>query len=180
MRPEEKARRFEEAALPHLDAAHNLALWLTRNDQDARDVVQEAYVRALRFFDGFRGGDARCWLLTIVRRTAYTWLGRQRGAAAPVALDEMAYEAPESALGQPEARLAAKLDRESVRAAIDRLPPEFREALILRELEDLSYKEIAAVTQAPIGTVMSRLARARALLRQALAEGAAKGGPDGM
>ena len=166
--------------MPHLDAAHNLALWLTRNEQDARDVVQEAYVRALRFFDGFRGGDARCWMLSIVRRTAYTWLGRHRGSSAPLLLEDAVYELPDSEQEQPERRLAAKLDRESVAAAIDRLPAEFRETLVLRELEDLSYKDIAAVTQAPIGTVMSRLARARSLLRESLAEGAAKGGSDGL
>jgi RNA polymerase sigma-70 factor (ECF subfamily) len=162
-----RLERFDQAVLPHLAAAHNLARWLTRNDHDADDVVQEAYLRAFQFFDGFHGGDARAWLLRIVRNTCYTWLEKNRARVPAAAFDE------EKHSGQPgpgpEAPLVANEDREILRRALTELPDEFREAIVLRELEGLSYKEIAAITGAPLGTVMSRLARARERLHECLA-----------
>jgi len=166
---------FEDLMLPHLDAAYNLARWLTRNDDDARDVVQEAYLRALRFFDGFRGGDARPWLMAVVRNTASTW--RRRGTAlAQVSFDEDIHGRTS---GAPtiETEMVKSSDRAHVRNCLESLPPEFREAMVMRELEDMSYKDIAEVSGAPIGTVMSRLARARRRLQDCLtakAKGAAQ------
>jgi len=161
--------RFERTLLPHMRAAYNLARWLTRTDQDAEDVVQEAYLRAVRFFGGFRGGDAKAWLLTIVRNTSHSAWQRGRGAGATVPLDEDTPEVEDAALG-PENLLLQKASGQEVREALDALPVEFREVVVLRELEGLSYKEMAEVTQLPIGTVMSRLARARARLRLGLQE----------
>ena len=161
------AERFERAVLPHLDAAYNLARWLAGDPDDAQDLVQEAYLRALRGFGAFHGGDPRCWVLTIVRNTCYTWLRRSRGPDAPVPLDEELH-AVESAEPGPDAALLRHAEGAMVREAIEQLPPEFREAIVLRELEGLSYKQIAEVTHLPIGTVMSRLARARLRLQQAL------------
>jgi len=151
---------FEEAVLPHLDAAYNLARWLMRNDADAQDVVQDAYLRALKFFGGFRGTDARAWLLTIVRNTCYTWLKRTRSREIVSDFTEAMY-AKESTEPDPETVQLIKAQTQLVAEAIEQLPIEFREIVVLRELEELSYKEIAAVTGIPIGTVMSRLARAR-------------------
>lgn len=168
MRPHEESRRFEELMMPHLDAAYNLALWLTRDPQDAQDVVQEAYARALRFFDGFRGEESRAWLLAIVRNTCFNWMKRNRTGAANI---EDAAAANDPALTDkdtPERAMLEATSRERLNRAIAELPEEFREALVLRELEDMSYKEIAQVAGIPIGTVMSRLARARELLRKAL------------
>jgi RNA polymerase sigma-70 factor (ECF subfamily) len=169
----ERTRRFEAAVLPHLDAAYNLARWLLRDEQSAQDVVQEAYLRAFRFFDGFRGDeDARPWLLSIVRNSCFTWL-RER-ARDHVEFDEerdsdqrdpALYEATDG----PERLLERKLERAQVNAAVATLTPLFREVLILRELEALSYDEIAQVVGIPVGTVMSRLSRARSMLRTALA-----------
>lgn len=153
--------------MPHLDAAYNLARWLTRNPHDAEDVVQEAYLRAYQFFDGFHGGDGRAWLLRIVRNTCYTWLEKNRPTEPITAFDEDRHSAGQP-LATPEAPLMAREDRELVRQALEELPCEFREAIVLRELEGLSYKEIAAITSVPIGTVMSRLARARERLREIL------------
>jgi len=167
--------RFERTLLPHMRAAYNLARWLTRTDQDAEDVVQEAYLRAVRFFGGFRGGDAKAWLLTIVRNTSHSAWQRGRGAGATVPLDEDTPEVEDAALG-PEDLLLQKASRQEVREALDALPVEFREVVVLRELEGLSYKEMAEVTQLPIGTVMSRLARARARLRRGLQD-RLRGGP---
>jgi len=167
--------RFERTLLPHMRAAYNLARWLTRTDQDAEDVVQEAYLRAVRFFGGFRGGDAKAWLLTIVRNTSHSAWQRGRGAGPTVPLDEDTPEVEDAALG-PEDLLLQKASRQEVREALDALPVEFREVVVLRELEGLSYKEMAEVTQLPIGTVMSRLARARARLRRGLQE-RLRGGP---
>src|SRR4051794_24913860 len=160
--------RFERALLPHLDAAYNLARWLAGDPDDAQDLVQEAYLRALRGFGAFHGGDARCWVLTIVRNTCYTWLRRNRSPDAPVSLDDELH-AVESAEPAPDAALLRHAEGAMVREAIEQLPPEFREAIVLRELEGLSYKQIAGVTRLPLGTVMSRLARARQRLQQALA-----------
>jgi RNA polymerase sigma-70 factor (ECF subfamily) len=159
---------FEQTVLPHLDAAYNLARWLTRNDQDAEDVVQDAFVRALRFFGGFRGGDARAWLLAIVRNTSYDFLRRHRPQEVTDAFDEEIHStAVQSAT--PETQLIRRGDQVLVRQALEQLPLPWREVIILRELEELSYKEIAEVSGIRIGTVMSRLARARARLQQLLA-----------
>ena len=173
MQQESKLARFELSVVPHMGAAYNLARWLTRNDHDAEDVVQEACLRAFRFFDGFHGGDGRTWLLAIVRNTCYTWLQQNRKPS--VALEE---DMPEldSSRSNPEALLLRGIDGQSLRAALEDLPAEFREAIVLRELEGLSYKEIGAVTGLPMGTVMSRLARARARLEKALSGPMRKGG----
>jgi len=152
-------RVFEETVLPHLDAAFNYARWLAKNEAEAEDVVQDACVRAVRFFSSLRDGDARAWLLTIVRNTWYSRVSR-RGATTEGGLDPSADQRPDGAL-DPEERLLQQHTVERVRAAIEQLPVDYREALVLREMEGLSYKEIAAVLHVPIGTVMSRLARAR-------------------
>jgi RNA polymerase sigma factor, sigma-70 family len=158
---------FEEVTLPHISAAYNLARWLTRNDHDAQDVVQEAYLRALKFFGGFRGGDGRAWLLKIVRNTCYTWLQRNRnGVGSTVSEEEL--EHVESAMPHPEALFLKKINRELLTRAMEELSLEFREVLILRELEDLSYKQISESLDIPMGTVMSRLARARSRLQERL------------
>jgi RNA polymerase sigma-70 factor (ECF subfamily) len=157
-------RRFEEAALPHTAAAYNLARWLTGSHEDAEDVVQEAFLRAYSAFDSLRGDDARPWLLTIVRNTAYTWLKRHRPT---LELDENL-----AGPSNPEALLLASADAGRVRDAIASLPPDFRTAIVLREFEELSYKEIAAVTGAPMGTVMSRITRARDNLKRILTSSA--------
>ncbi len=157
---------FEQVVLPHLDAAYNLARWLTRNDHDAQDVAQEAVLRAYRFFDGLRG-EAKPWLLTIVRNSCFTWLQANRPAGTVGFDDGIAELLPADDDG-PEVQAARNCDRRMLNAAIAALPVQFREVLILRELEDLSYKDIARIADVPIGTVMSRLARARRLLAQAL------------
>ena len=164
--------RFEAAVLPHLDSAYTLARYLTRDTHDADDVVQEAYLRALRYFGGYRGGDARAWMLTIVRNTFHTWRRREgRGREDGVLeFDEDRHSAAvEDA--HPGALLDAALDREALERALDRLPTEYRETLVLRELEGMSYKEIGAVVGVPVGTVMSRLARGRDRLRRLLLAG---------
>jgi RNA polymerase sigma-70 factor (ECF subfamily) len=167
--------RFEQLVLPHLDAAYNLARWLTRKDHDAQDVVQEAYLRAFKAFDQFHGDDARCWLLTIVRNSCFTWMARNRPNVPTSSLDADLHDAG-SNVSNPEVLLNRKADREMVRQAIESLPVEFREVLILRELEGLSYQQISTVADLPIGTVMSRLARARKRLQQILAPAALEGG----
>ena len=154
--------RYEALVLPHLDAAYNLARWLTRNDHDAQDVLQEAMLRAFRHFDGLRG-EARPWLLAIVRNACWSWLRANRPAEVPGPDDDIASDAP-----GPEALAAREFDRRALNEAIAALPLAFREAVVLRELEDLPYKEIARIAGIPIGTVMSRIARARRLLAQAL------------
>jgi RNA polymerase sigma factor (sigma-70 family) len=165
----DKFPKFEEVALPHMTAAYNLARWLTRDDHDAQDVVQEAYLRALKFFGGFRGGDARSWLLRIVRNTCYTWLQRNRPGAMAVDFSEEEVNKLQSTDPNPETEMLKKGNAELVKQALEELPVEFREVVIMRELEGLSYKEIADVADIPVGTVMSRLARARAKLQQRLA-----------
>lgn len=161
-------RRFELLAMPHLDAAYNLARWLTSSSEDAQDVVQEAYLRAFKYFDGFKGEEVRPWLLSIVRRTAYTWLETNRPREIIGGLDETEMtdiEAQQaSKVETPDAALLRNADRQLVDELVGRLPAEFREVIVLREIEELSYREIAAVAAIPIGTVMSRLARARRLL----------------
>ena len=159
--------QFEEVVLPHLDAAYNLARWLAGNEHDAEDIVQEAFLRAFRFMGGFRGGNSRSWLLTIVRNTAYTWLRKNHGPIVYLGEDELAEIEDPAALGGDVA-LLRNADAGRLRAALQQLPVEFREALVLRELEGLSYKEIAEVADVPIGTVMSRLARARKQLQELL------------
>lgn len=158
---------FDEVFLPHLSAAYNLAHWLTRNKQDAEDVVQEAYLRAFRFFSGFRGGDGRAWLLKIVRNTCYTWLETNRPLQQAAEFDE-SFFSTDSGTPNPEQSLLQNDNGELVRKALQRLPANFREVLILRELEGMSYEEIADITGKPAGTVMSRLSRGRERLRQAL------------
>jgi len=163
-------RQFEQVVVPHLDAAYNLARWLAGNEHDAEDIAQEACLRAFRFLGGFRGGNARSWLLTIVRNTAYTWLKQNRPqAVVSIAEDELhEIEDPDALKNHSSALHHA--DRDVLRAALEQLPTEFREVLILRELEALSYKEISEVADAPIGTVMSRLARARRQLQNFVAK----------
>jgi len=159
--------RFEAVVLPHLDAAYNLARWLTRNEHDAQDIVQDASLRAFRFLDGFRGGNSRAWVLSIVRNTSYTWLQQNRKADLLSSLedDQHALEDPSPI---PDLALLRGDEHQALMQAVEELPPEFREVIVLRELEELSYKEIAGIVQVPIGTVMSRLARARQQLAQRL------------
>jgi RNA polymerase sigma-70 factor (ECF subfamily) len=163
-----RRERFEQTVLPHLDAAYNLARWLTRNDQDAEDVTQEAFLRAFRFFDGYQGGNMRAWLLTIVRNTCYTWLHQNRPPDSNEVFDEAIHSAEFSGGPSPELQLLAGADQKTVRRALEELPDVFREALVLREIEGMSYKEIADIASVSLGTVMSRLARARTRLRQSL------------
>lgn len=161
------AVRFEQIVLPHLNAAYNLARWLVRNPHDAEDIAQEAYLRAFRFWDGYEGGDARAWLLKIVRNTSYSFLEKNRPAELAEEFDEKLHVAT---VDEPtaEAILVQSAEGRLLREALERLPVTFREAVILRELEGMSYKEIAAVMEVPIGTVMSSLARGRAMLRKSL------------
>jgi len=168
----ENREEFQRIFLPHLDAAYNLARWLLKSDPDAQDVVQEAYLRAMRFFRTFRGGDARAWLLTIVRNAAYTWISRNRPGEAPRDFDDEQLLDPAVPV---DIELIRKADSAALRIAMEELPTEFREVVVLRDLEGLSYKEIAAVADVPIGTVMSRLARARSRLKIALRKQSAPG-----
>jgi RNA polymerase sigma factor (sigma-70 family) len=166
----DKRRQFELIVLPHLDAAFNLARWLTGDDQDAQDVVQDATLRAFKFFDSYHGGNSRAWLLAIVRNTTYTWLRQNRGQStmAMVSLEEDEIVDTES--DSLEGTLLQEVDAQQVRAALAALPVEFREVIILHDLEGLAYKEIALVTNIPLGTVMSRLSRARGRLQKDLKE----------
>jgi len=166
--PKEELMSFEAAMLPHLDAAHNLARWLLRNEQDAQDVVQESYLRAFRSFSGFHGTNGRAWLLTIVRNTSYTLLKKNRAVDFTTPFDEEIHAA-EHESASPATILEHSEDAELIREAMDELSAEFREILVLRHQEGLSYKEIADIAQIPLGTVMSRLARARDKLKEYLA-----------
>ena len=166
MSEQDQQTRFEEVILPHLDAAYNLARWLTRNEHDAEDIVQDAFLRAFKFFESFRGGNSRSWLLSIVRNTAYTWLGKNRKHEVDT-MSEKIENIQDDAPG-PEMVLLQDTGRQEIMEAIEELPVEFREAIILRELEEMSYKEIAEVMDVPLGTVMSRLARARRQLQESL------------
>ncbi len=161
------ARNFEQIVVPHLDAAYNLARWLVRNTHDAEDVVQEAYLRAFKFFSGYQGGDARAWLLKIVRNTSYTFLEKNRPADLGVEFDEKVH-ATDAGKPDAEAVLLQSVESRMLHEALGELPLKFREILVLRELEGMSYKDIADVTGVPIGTVMSGLARARTQLRERL------------
>jgi RNA polymerase sigma-70 factor (ECF subfamily) len=165
---EHELASFEAMMLPCMDAAHNLARWLLRNEQDAQDVVQEAYLRAFRSFAGFRGSNGRAWLLTIVRNTAYTLLKKNRTADLTTAFDEEIHATDYKSVS-PATILEHAEDAELIKNAMDGLPAEFREILILRHQENLSYNEIGDILKIPIGTVMSRLARARGKLKQYLA-----------
>ncbi len=159
---------FEALLLPHLDAAYNLAKWLLRNEQDAQDVVQEAFLRAFKSFGGFHGSNGRAWLLTIVRNTSYTLLKKNRVADLTTAFDEEIHASDDKSVSAATI-LERSEDAELIKEAMDELPAEFREILVLRHQEGLSYKEIADIAQIPPGTVMSRLARARAKLKEYLA-----------
>jgi RNA polymerase sigma-70 factor (ECF subfamily) len=169
---DDRRRRFELLALPHLDAAYNLARWLARNPSDAEDVVQDAYLRAFRYFDTFQGGNFRVWLLTIVRNAFVNWVKENRSGRMVFLPDTPVADTAEteetmwgSRPRDPEALLLETIDSQTLSRLMEQLPAEYREVLLLREVEDLAYKEIATVTGAPIGTVMSRLARARLSLR---------------
>src|SRR6266446_7777328 len=161
----EGVNQFEQKLLPHADAAYNLAHWLTKNEQDAKDVVQEAFLRAFQFFDSFRGSDAKPWLLKIVRNTCYTWLHKNRSRHVAVVFDEEIHSAQDD-LHDTEILMSQSADKETIRKALESLPPEYREALILRELEGLSYKEMSEIVEVPVGTVMSRISRGRFKLRE--------------
>ena len=164
---------FEAMMLPHLDAAYNLAKWLLRNEQDAQDVVQEAFLRAFKSFGGFHGSHGRAWLLTIVRNTSYTLLKKNRVADLTTSFEEEIHASGDESVSAATI-LERSEDAELIREAMDELPAEFREILTLRHQEDLSYKEIADIAQIPPGTVMSRLARARVKLKERLAARIAK------
>ena len=165
--PEQTVARFERVVLPHMDAAYNLARWLTRNDHDAEDLVQESYLRAFKFFGSFQGANARGWLLTIVRNTCYTWFRENRPQELTTSFDENIHST-EADPFDPEKLLLQSESGQLIKQAMEELPLEFREVLTLRELEGLSYKEIAVIAGIPPGTVMSRLARARSRLKQHL------------
>ncbi len=181
MPKDDPRRRFELLALPHLDAAYNLARWLTGNAEDAEDVVQEAYLRAYRFFDGFRGDNIRGWLLTIVRNYFHTWAKENRSPRlgfvaempeADSAEDErILWGAPQA---DPETLLLRDIDHATVRQLMQRLPSAHRKILLMREVEELSYHEIASITGLKIGTVAARLSRARDALRALWNDEAAK------
>ncbi len=173
-----RTQQFEEVVLPHLDAAYNLARWLLKDDDNARDAVQDAYLRAFRFFDHLRGEEARPWLLAIVRNACYSLLGKRRQSGEQVEFDEerdseFAESTTEARGRDPAAQLIRKVESARIDEAIGRLPSVYREVIVLRELEELAYEEIALIANVPVGTVMSRLSRARALLRKHL------GRPDG-
>ena len=163
-----KMARFEAVVLPHFDAAYNLARWMTRSASDAEDVTQEAMLRAFRFFDTFRGENGRVWLLTIVRNTCLTWIRRHLPQQNSAEFDERLHTDLQAS-PTPESEYLRQATTEQVRRAIEHLPPEFREVVLMRDLEQLSYKEIATVTQSPLGTVMSRISRARSMLRKLIA-----------
>lgn len=168
----DRALRFEQDVVPHLHAAYNLARWLTRNDADAEDIVQMSFVRAFRFFDSFRGGNIRAWLLTIVRRTYYSSLRDHRHEDDDISFDDALHSntdatgngAPFSAGSHPESIAASHDTQRLINLALEQLPRTYREIVVLKDMEDFSYKEIAEIADIPIGTVMSRLARGRKLL----------------
>jgi RNA polymerase sigma-70 factor (ECF subfamily) len=170
---ETKAVDFDRTFLPHMDAAYNLARWLVRDDHDAQDVVQEAYLRAVRFAAGFRGGDSRAWILAIVRNAAYTWLKRNRSSHSSTEFDEQLHGGSTEESGL-DAEAVREADGAMIRAALEELADEFREVIVMRDIEGLSYKEIADAADIPLGTVMSRLARARAKLAHSLKDRIAK------
>ena len=164
MKAQDTHSQFEQVALPHLDAAFNLAFWLTGDSQDAQDIVQESYLRAFKFFDSYHGGNSHAWLLAIVRNTTYTWMRQNRMNAGEMLEDEL----PDTNLVSLESSLLQKADFQRLREAIAALPVEYREVIVLHDLEGLAYKEIASVANIPMGTVMSRLSRARDRLQKSL------------
>ena len=181
--------RFERLALPHMAAAYNLAFWLVRNRADAEDVVQDAYLRAYRAFASFKGDDMRPWLLKIVRNVALSWLGNRNSARNVISFDEALSQRVTEAPGtmqvaddepSPETLLISADERNQLKRALAELPAVFREALVLREFEALSYREISTVIGAPIGTVMSRLSRAREELGNLLKKHVGMDKPDAM
>ena len=178
MTSQKKIRRFEDAVLPHLDAAYIFARWLIRNEQDTEDIVQEAMLRAYKFLDGFRGDNGRAWLLGIVRNTCYTWLQQNQKQALSTPFDEELHSLEDGyhyQLGDtPESIIARKDNTQLLNQALEKLPLVFREVILLRDLEELSYKEIAGIAAIPIGTVMSRLARGRKLLWEYLSKNEAE------
>ena len=159
----DERQRFDHVTLAHLDAAYNLARWLTKDQHAAEDIVQEAYLRAARYFSSFRGGDGRAWFLSVVRRASFDWLEKRRAQESVVFIDDLHGRADESS--NPEFLAIRKCDQDLVRRALEELPPQLREVVVLRELEGLSYQEIAIVTNVPLGTVMSRLSRVRKQLQ---------------
>ncbi len=163
--PEYRLRLFEEVILPHLNAAYNLARWLTRNEHDAQDAVQEAYLRAFRFFDSYRGGDGKSWLLEVVRNTCFTFHRREKRNVTSIEFDEAAHT-PRVNPPDAEEVLAAAGKQTILKYCIEGLPDAFREILVMRELEEMSYRQIAEVSALPPGTVMSRLSRARKRLEE--------------
>jgi RNA polymerase sigma factor (sigma-70 family) len=171
-----REERFQARVLPYLDSAFNLARWLTRSPQDAEDIVQEAFLRALKFFDSFHGEDGRAWLLGIVRNTFYTWYQQNKAQSQSIQFeDELHGDHLEDAADtlhaehNPEALMIQNDNRRELRQALEALSVEFREVIVMRELEDLSYKQIAGIVGIPIGTVMSRLGRGRRQLAEILA-----------
>lgn len=169
-----KEKRFQAEVMPHLDSAFNLARWLSRSNQDAEDIVQEAYLRAYKFFDGFHGEDGRAWLLSIVRNTFYTWYRQNKAGAQNTQFEEQLHSTRSADTGvapdnDPEYQLIQKDSQRQMQQALEALSVEFREVMVLRELEDMSYKQIAGIAGIPIGTVMSRLGRGRKQLAEILA-----------
>jgi RNA polymerase sigma-70 factor (ECF subfamily) len=165
---DERGRRFEQLVAPHLGAAFNIARWLTHNDHDAQDIVQDASLRALRFLDGLRGEDARPWLLGIVRNATWSWLQANRPSELTAREDDGEPQVPAPSSDEPETSAIRRAEARLLNEAITALPPPLREVIVLRELEDLAYRQIAHIAGIPIGTVMSRLARARRLLSQSV------------
>jgi RNA polymerase sigma-70 factor (ECF subfamily) len=164
----DKVALFEQTIVPHMNAAYNIALWLTRNAHDAEDVVQEAYLRAFRFFGGFNGNDAKAWLLTIVRNTCLTWLRRERAGGSAVTFDEQTHS-PDREKTNPEVMVLSKSNLGQLKDCVEALPLDYREIVVLRELEELSYREISEIAGIPVGTVMSRLSRGRKRLEDCVA-----------
>jgi RNA polymerase sigma factor (sigma-70 family) len=162
--------QFEQVMLPHLDAAFNLARWLTQDEHAAEDVVQEAYFRAARYFGSFRGGDGRPWLLSVVRRASFDWLAKRKSQSAETFNEEVHDFGDESS--NPQFLAIRNFEQARVRQTLEEMPPQLREVIVLRELEGLSYQEVATVAEIPIGTVMSRLSRGRDELQRRLASGA--------
>jgi RNA polymerase sigma-70 factor, ECF subfamily len=167
LKEQDKQTQFERIILRHLDSAFNLARWMIKNDQDAEDIVQESFLRAYKYFSSYQGGNSRSWLLTIVRNTCYTWLHENQTQGLTLDLNEE-ISSTEDNMEDPEQCLQIKVDQQSMILALEKLPVEYRELIVLRELEELSYKEIALIAGIPIGTVMSRLARARQRLKKFL------------
>jgi RNA polymerase sigma-70 factor (ECF subfamily) len=162
---EDERRRFEQAFLPHMDAAYNLARWLMRDEQEAEDMLQQAYLRALKSFNAFHGTEGRPWLLTIVRNSCYSRLRQLRRRGLAASFDEEIHGVTDN-VSTPESLFLQKEAQQSVQQALEELPVEFKEVLVLRELEGMSYKEIAAIADISMGTVMSRLARGRAMVQR--------------